>query len=102
MFDWARLAGLPMLGGHDFYVYHRNVSVRAHFWPAGQAARNSDDKHVVEVHIFEFNSTIYNLDIKVEFIKRIRSEKKFNSLEELKSQLEIDEIKIKAVFNLLR
>jgi riboflavin kinase/FMN adenylyltransferase len=62
----------------------------------------ADDKHVVEVHIFDFNSTIYNLDIKVEFIKRIRSEKKFNSLEELQSQLEIDESKIKAVFNLLR
>ena len=62
----------------------------------------ADDKHVVEVHIFDFNSTIYNLDIQVEFIKRIRSEKKFNSLEELQSQLEIDESKIKAVFNLLR
>ena len=62
----------------------------------------ADDKHVVEVHIFDFNSTIYNLDIQVEFIKRIRSEKKFNSLEELQSQLEIDESKSKAVFNLLR
>jgi riboflavin kinase / FMN adenylyltransferase len=62
----------------------------------------ADDKHVVEVHIFDFNSTIYNLDIQVEFIKRIRSEKKFNSLEELQSQLEIDESKIKALFNLLR
>ena len=62
----------------------------------------ADDKHVVEVHIFDFNSTIYNLDIKVEFIKRIRSEKKFNSLEELQSQLEIDKSKSKTVFNLLR
>lgn len=60
------------------------------------------DKHVVEVHIFDFNSTIYNLDIKVEFIKRLRSEKKFNSLEELESQLEIDMSKSKIVFNLLR
>ena len=62
----------------------------------------AEDKHVVEVHIFDFNSTIYNLDIKVEFIKRIRSEKKFNSLEELQSQLEIDKSKSKTVFNLLR
>ena len=62
----------------------------------------AEDKHVVEVHIFDFNSTIYNLDIQVEFIKRIRSEKKFNSLEELQSQLEIDKSKSKTVFNLLR
>ena len=48
MFDWARSAGLPILGGHDFYVYHRDASVRAHFWPAGQAARNPDKKYVVD------------------------------------------------------
>ena len=48
MFDWARSAGLPMLGGHDFYVYHRDASVRAHFWPAGQAARDPDEKYVVQ------------------------------------------------------
>ncbi|MDA7560940.1 alpha/beta hydrolase [Alphaproteobacteria bacterium] len=48
MFDWARSAGLPMLGGHDLYVYHRDASVRAHFWPAGQAARTPDEKYVVD------------------------------------------------------
>ena len=47
MFNWARSAGLPMLGGHDLYVYHRDASVRAHFWPADQAARNPDEKYVV-------------------------------------------------------
>ena len=47
MFDWARSAGLPMLGGYDVYVYHRDASVRAHFWPAGQASRNPDEKYVV-------------------------------------------------------
>ena len=62
----------------------------------------AENKHVVEVHIFDFNSNIYNLDIKVEFIKRIRSEKKFKCLEELQSQLEIDDSKCKAAFNLLR
>ena len=48
MFDWARSAGLPMLGGFDVYVYHRDASVRAHFWPAGQEARNPDEKYVVD------------------------------------------------------
>ena len=87
-------------------VYAVKVFVENHQYfgmlNVGSRPTISDDKHVVEVHVFEFSSTIYNLDIKVEFIKRIRSEKKFNSLKELQSQLEIDESKIKAVFNLLR
>ena len=47
MFDWARAAGLPMLGGFDVYVYHRDASVRAHFWLAGQAARNPNEKYII-------------------------------------------------------
>ena len=38
MFEWARAAGLPMLGGYDVYAYYRDISVRAHFWEAGKKA----------------------------------------------------------------
>ena len=31
MFEWARAAGLPMLGGYDVHAYYRDASVRAHF-----------------------------------------------------------------------
>ena len=44
MFEWARAAGLPMLGGHDVFAHYRNASVRAHFWAAGQRARDPNDK----------------------------------------------------------
>lgn len=44
----------------------------------------------VETNILNFNEDIYGKTIKVEFLERIRDEKKFNSLEELKSQLKID------------
>ncbi|MTI32469.1 bifunctional riboflavin kinase/FAD synthetase [Xanthovirga aplysinae] len=44
----------------------------------------------IEVHIFNFNQNIYKKKIRVHFIERIRDEKKFNSLEELKKQLQKD------------
>jgi len=45
---------------------------------------------VVEVHILNFNEIIYGEFIKIEFIKKIRNEIKFASLEDLKNQIEID------------
>ncbi len=48
------------------------------------------DAPTVEVHIFEFNKSIYGENIKVYFKKRLRSEKKFDSREALITQLEID------------
>ena len=52
----------------------------------------------IEVHIFGFNKKIYNQTITVSFVKRIRDERKFNSLDELKKQLEQDKIEIKQIF----
>lgn len=44
----------------------------------------------IEVHFFNFNKDIYNLELKVEFLKRLRSEQKYDSLEALKEQLKED------------
>lgn len=41
----------------------------------------------VEVHIFDFNDNLYDTELRVFLIKQIRTELKFNSLEELKQQL---------------
>ncbi len=46
-----------------------------------------------EVHILNFNEDIYGKQIRVEFIERIRDERKFNSKEELIKQIEIDKQK---------
>ncbi|HBF89328.1 MAG TPA: riboflavin biosynthesis protein RibF [Bacteroidales bacterium] len=44
----------------------------------------------IEVHIFDFDENIYKKSIQVEFIKYIRTEKKFDSIAELISQIEND------------
>lgn len=48
------------------------------------------DKPSIEVHIFQFNEKIYNKEVTVKWHKRIRSEQKFNSVQELIKQIHQD------------
>jgi riboflavin kinase/FMN adenylyltransferase len=45
----------------------------------------------IEVHIFNFDLNIYDKEIGIVFLKRIRDEQKFESIEALKKQLSLDE-----------
>ena len=45
---------------------------------------------VLEVNIFDFKEDIYGKRLKVQFVKKIRDEKKFDGLEELKIQIAKD------------
>ena len=55
---------------------------------------------LLEVHIFDFNENIYDKDIKVSFVKKLRDEKKFESLADLKLQLAQDEQAARKLFKL--
>lgn len=44
----------------------------------------------LETHILDFDKDIYGEEISVSFLKMIRAERKFNSLDDLKSQINID------------
>ena len=59
------------------------------------------DTFKTEVHIFNFDSNIYNQKIKVFFFDRLRDEIKFDNHLLLKKQLQIDELTCKKYFNLL-
>lgn len=50
----------------------------------------SGEDFSLEVHFFNFAETLYEKNITISFLERIRNEEKFNSLEELKNQLEKD------------
>jgi riboflavin kinase/FMN adenylyltransferase len=51
---------------------------------------SSGNARTIETNIFGFDEDIYGLDIRLTFISKIRDEIRFDSLEELKKQLEID------------
>lgn len=50
----------------------------------------------IEVHFFDFDNDLYGNEIRIQFLKRLRDEHKFGSVEELKSQLEQDRNNAKA------
>ena len=59
----------------------------------------SDEKlRTIEVHIFDFDNDIYDKEIKVRMITRIRDEIRFNGIDELREQLKKD--KLEALKNL--
>lgn len=51
---------------------------------------NNNQKAILEAHILDFNQEIYGKEIKVYFKKPLREEKKFNSIEELKTAIKND------------
>jgi len=53
---------------------------------------SDNTKQTIEVHFFNFNENIYDENITVEILTRIRDEQKFESLEALKKQIEKDKI----------
>ena len=55
-------------------------------------------KRKIEVHIFDFNEMIYDQELTICFVSRLRNEKKFNGLDELKRAIDNDK---KEALNLL-
>lgn len=49
------------------------------------------EKQSIEIHFFNWNMDLYNQKIQVNILERIREEQKFNSMEELKIQLQLDQ-----------
>lgn len=80
---------LPGIG-----VYYTNVVVNNNIYKGITSVGNNPTVEgkslTVETYILDFNEDIYGKIIEVKFIKKIRDEKKFNSLEDLKKQLNRD------------
>ena len=76
--------------GEKKYNGMANIGSRPSFKSKGSSIN-------IEVHIFNFAKTLYAKDIFVEFVKKIRNEKKFNSKEKLIAQLKRDEVKSRAI-----
>jgi riboflavin kinase/FMN adenylyltransferase len=59
------------------------------------------DDHIftVEVHILDFNENIYDRKIRVNFIQRIRDEKKFSNISELSDQIKKDIVKARNILS---
>ncbi len=56
----------------------------------GYAPTINANKIKTEVHIIDFNKDIYNKEIEIEFIAKIRNQMKFENVEKLKTQINRD------------
>ncbi|MFC0472010.1 bifunctional riboflavin kinase/FAD synthetase [Halalkalibacter kiskunsagensis] len=60
---------------------------------------NEKESHPsIEVHLFGFNQDIYGLEVEVRWFLRIRSEQKFASIDDLKTQITLDKEKALTFF----
>lgn len=55
---------------------------------------------VLEVHLFDFDADIYGCHVQVSFLRRIRAERRFDSFEALKQQIEADARQARQYFGL--
>ena len=53
---------------------------------------------LLEVHLLDFSGDLYRRHVKVEFLDRVREERRFGSLDELKAQIARDEAHARAYF----
>ena len=84
---------LKLVPGNGVYFVKVNVLDRVFYGMCNIGLRptvSAGNARTIETNIFGFDEDIYGLDIEVTFISRIREERKFGSLEELKHQLESD------------
>jgi riboflavin kinase/FMN adenylyltransferase len=65
----------------------------------GYSPTFGDQVFSVEVHILDFNENIYDRKIRVNFIQRIRDEKKFSNISELSDQIKKDIVKTRKILS---
>lgn len=81
---------LPKKGVYKSKTYIDNVVYKSITNIGTNPTVKNDSQVLVETHIFDFEQEIYNKDVKVEFEKFIREERKFADLQDLKRQILLD------------
>ena len=84
---------LKLVPGNGVYFVKVNVLGRSLYGMCNIGCRptvGTGNARTIETNIFDFDEDIYGLDMDITFVARIREERKFNSFEELKLQLERD------------
>ncbi|MFY0606698.1 MAG: bifunctional riboflavin kinase/FAD synthetase [Cyclobacteriaceae bacterium] len=89
---------IPADGAYAVYVFHINNRYQG-MLNIGQRPTVSGQERRIEVNIFNFDSDIYNQRISIQFVKRLRGEQHFASIEELKNHLSLDKQRATEILN---
>jgi riboflavin kinase/FMN adenylyltransferase len=80
-------ATIAKLDGKRF-LSATNVGIRPTF---------GEGEKIVETHLLNYTGDLYGKDMKIEFVQKLRDEKRFSSLEELKAQIEKDVLEVESI-----
>lgn len=95
-FPTANIVYPPKIVKIPYGVYAVNVNLQNNSVKKGimnwgiKPTINTDAMPIAEIHIFDYQGNLYGQQINAEIIKKIRGEKKFSGIEELKTQIEKD------------
>ena len=88
---------IPENGVYAVIVKHKSDTFMGMMNIGYNPTFNSNIKSI-EVHVLDFKEDIYDQELEVSVVQKIRDEKKFSSLEDLSKVLEIDENKVRIIF----
>ena len=77
-------------------VYACRVRLKDQLWPAAvnigtrPTFESADTRYHVEAHILDYSNDLYTQNIIIEFISRLRGEQRFQSINELIDQVQVD------------
>ncbi|MDD6327582.1 MAG: bifunctional riboflavin kinase/FAD synthetase [Eubacteriales bacterium] len=85
---------LPQNGVYETFVRVDGVDYKA-ITNIGQNPTVDDDQKIhIETHIIDYSGDLYGHELTIWFARKLRDEKRFNSIEELKEQLKIDKMRV--------
>ncbi len=82
---------LPPDGVYAVWVTHEGKQYQG-MMNIGYRPTVDGSTHHLEVHIMDFNENLYGKEIKISFEKKLRNEQRFESLDQLKTQLQHDKL----------
>lgn len=90
---------IPADGVYAVYVYLGGVRYGGMLSIGYRPTIGNGTDRSVEVNIFHFNTDIYNQPMRITFVRYMRPELKFDTIEELIARIHQDEVDIKAVLS---
>lgn len=91
----------PVLGVYAVKVYGIDGKILKGVANVGNRPTVDGTRSLLEVHLFDFKQDIYGMPLHVEFCHKIRDEKRFDSFDLLKAQIQKDSISAQKFFQLM-
>ena len=59
----------------------------------------NDETTVIETHVLDFDRDLYGQKLRLGFVQRLRDEKKFDGVDALKAQIDVDRRQARTLFD---